>query len=391
MAIPLKYNLRNLLVRKTTTLATAGGIALVVLVTLVLLSLVSSLHDMLITTGRLDRLVILRKGATTDTMSFVSREALQAIRYMPGVAQTPEGEPLVSPEFISQPLLPTKTGGQEIVLVRGVTPLGFQVHDNLHIIAGRAPHPSVNEAIVGMAAVQRYQSLDVGNTLQFGNDKWTIVGIFTANGSVFESEVWLDVGALFNDSLRKGCSSISLVIASGADRDALTRRIAEDPRISLFAQTEVAYYEAQAEGAKLLYLLTAMLAVIMGVGAVFGAMNTMFATVLQRTADIGTLRAMGFSRGALVVSFVAESVCLSLFGYIGGVVLGSGTILLINTLLQGVALQLPSSSTVVVHLHLSPLSLLVTFGLALLMGVVGGFFPARRAAQLSVIEALRRR
>ncbi len=390
MAVPLKYNLRNLLVRKMTTCATAGGIALVVLVTLLLLSLVSGLHHLLITTGRPDTLVVLRKGASSDAMSFVSREALLAIRYLPGVAQTSEGEPLVSPEFISQPLLPTKKGGQEIVLVRGVTPMGFRVHDNVRVIAGRAPRPSVNEAIVGVAAVQRYQGLGIGDVLQFGNHSWTVVGIFAANSSAFESEVWLDVGDPFNEGARRGCSSVRLVSAPGADRDALIRRIADDPRISLAAQTEVAYYAEQAEGAKLLYLLTSVLAVIMGGGAVFGAMNTMFATVLQRTVDIGTLRALGFSRGALLASFVAESVCLSLFGYVGGVALGLGALILINTLMQGVAFQLPSFSTVVVSLRLSPLSLLIAFGLAILMGVVGGFFPARRAAKLRVTEALRR-
>ncbi|MBI3795780.1 MAG: ABC transporter permease [Deltaproteobacteria bacterium] len=390
MALPLKYNLRNLLRRKATTCATASGIALVVLVTLLLLSLISSLRHLLITTGRPDTLVVLRKGANSDAMSFVSREALQAIRYLPGVAQTPEGEPLVSPEFISQPLLPTKTGGPEIMLVRGVTPLGFRVHDNLHIIAGRAPRPSVNEAIVGVAAVQRYQDLGIGDTLQFGNHSWTVVGIFSANGSAFESEVWLDVGDPFNEGARRGCSSVRLMVAPGADRDALIRRIAEDPRISLIAQTEVAYYAEQAEGAKLLYVLTSVLAVIMGIGAVFGAMNTMFAAVTQRTAEIGVLRAMGFRRGTVLVSFVAESVCLSLLGYIGGVALGIGALMLINVLMHGVAFQLPSFSTVVVSLRLSPLSLLIALGLALLMGIAGGFFPARRAAKLRVTDALRR-
>lgn len=390
MAIPLKYNLRNLLVRKAMTCATASGIALVVLVALLLLSLVSGLRHLLIATGCPDKLVVLRKGASSDAMSFVSREALQAIRHLPGVAQTPEGEPLVSPEFISQPLLPTKVGGQEIVLVRGVTPVGFRVHDTLRIIAGRAPRPSVNEAVVGVAAVQRYQDLGIGDALQFGNHSWTVVGIFSTNGSAFESEVWLDVGDPFNEGARRGCSSVRLIVAPGADRDALIRRIAEDPRISLTAQTEVAYYEEQAEGAKLLYLLTSVLAVIMGIGAVFGGMNTMFTAVTQRTAEIGVLRAMGFSRRAVLVSFVAESVCLSLLGYIGGVALGIGALVLINAMMHRVAFQLPSFSTVVVSLRLSLLSLVIAFGLALLMGIAGGFFPARRAVKLRVTEALRR-
>lgn len=390
MALPLKYNLRSLFLRKMTTLATAGGIALVVLVTLLLLSLVTGLRHMLISTGRADKLVVLRKGASSDVMSYITRDAYQAIRYLPGIAHTPEGEPLVSPESISQPLLPTKAGGQEIVLLRGVTPIGFQVHSDVRLVAGRMPNPSVNEAIVGVAAAQRYKNLDIGDAILFGNYKWTIVGTFSTDGTAFESEVWLDVGALFNSDTRRGCSGIRLVAAPGEDREALIRRIADDPRISLLAQSEVEYYEEQAVGARALYLLTLVLALIMGVGAVFGAMNTMFAAVTQRTPEIGALRAIGFSRRAILTSFVTESVCLSLLGYVGGVLLGSGTIFTINRLMRGLAFQLPSFSTVVVSLRISSTSLLIALGLALFMGLIGGFFPARRAARLQVTEALRR-
>jgi putative ABC transport system permease protein len=390
MSLPLKYNLRNLFVRKMTTFATAGGVALVVLVTILLLSLVTGLRHILVSTGRPDKLVVLRKGAGSDSMSFVLRDAVQALKYLPGVAQTSEGEPLVSPEFISQPLLATKHGGHEIVLLRGVTPMGFRVHDNLRIIAGRAPRPSVNEAIVGVAAAQRYQGLNIGDVMQYNNYKWTIVGVFSANGSAFESEVWLDLGDPFNDGARQGCSSVRLITAPGADQASLIRRIADDPRISLVAQSEADYYAEQAAGAKMLYLLTAMLALIMGVGAVFGAMNTMFAAVTQRTAEIGALRALGFSRWAILSAFVTESVCLSLLGYLGGVVLGVGSVMGINSIIKGLALQLPSFSTVIVSLRLSPTILLVAFGLTLVMGLLGGLFPARRAAKLQVIEALRR-
>lgn len=390
MSVPLKYNFRNLLVRKMTTLATAGGIALVVLVTILLLSLVSGLRQMLISAGDPNQLIAMRKGATSDVMSFVSREAVQALRYLPGVAQTPTGEPLVSPEFISQPQLPTKKGGKEMVLVRGVTPMGFLVHDNLRIVEGRAPTPAVREAVVGVAASQRYQGLGLGETLSFGDRAWKIVGLFAADGSAFESEVWIDVGDLFKDGNAAGCSGVRLVTASGADQETLIRRIAEDPRISLDAKPEIVYYEEQAEGAKALYALTILLAIIMGTGAIFGAMNTMFAAVAHRTAEIGTLRALGFSRGSILVSFVSESLCLALLGYVIGVILGIGAVELVNRFMQGVAFQLPSFSTAVVTLRVSAVSLLIAFGLAVAMGLIGGFFPARRAAKLQVTEALRR-
>ena len=345
---------------------------------------------MLVSAGNPNKLIAMRKGATSDVMSYVSRDAVQALRYLPGVAQTATGEPLVSPEFISQPQLPTKQGGKEMVLVRGVTPIGFRVHDGLRIVAGRAPNPAVREALVGVAASRRYQGLGLGETLSFQDRSWTIVGLFAANGSAFESEVWIDVGDLFKDGNASGCSGVRLVIASGADRDALIRRIAEDPRISLAAKSEIAYYEEQAEGAKALYLLTILLAIIMGTGAVFGATNTMFAAVTQRTAEIGTLRALGFSRWSILTSFISESLCLALIGYVLGVLLGIVAVELVNRFMQGVAFQLPSFSTAVVTLRVSSFALLVAFGLAVVMGIVGGFFPARRASRLRVTEALRR-
>ena len=390
MAIPLKYNLRNLLVRKMTTLATAGGIALVVVVTILLLSLVAGLKRMLAATGSVNNLVVTRKGATNDGSSSVPRDAVQALRYLPGIARTPEGEPLVSPELISQPFFRPKGGGRENVLVRGVTPLAYLVHDNVRFIAGRAPRPALGEAAVGIAASRRYEGAGLGETLEFGRRKWTVVGIFTADGSAFESEVWVDVEDLFNDANRSTYSGVRLTAAPGADRDALIRRIADDPRISLEAKPEVDYYSEQAEGANTLYLLTLVLAVIMGTGAIFGAMNTMFAAVTHRTAEIGTLRALGFSRGAVLVAFVRESVFLALIGYVGGVLLGAGAVTVVNVLIHGVAFNLASFSTAVVILRLSPMILLISLILAVSMGVFGGFLPARRAARLRVTEALRR-
>jgi putative ABC transport system permease protein len=390
MAIPLKYNLRNLLMRKMTTLATAGGIALVVVVTILLLSLVAGLKRMLIASGSPNNLVVMRKGSTNDGSSSVTREAVQALRYLSGIARTPEGEPLVSPELINQPFFRPKGGGRENVLVRGVTPMGYLVHNNVRFVAGRPPQPSVGEAAVGIAASQRYEGAGLGETLQFGRRNWTVVGIFTADGSAFESEVWVDVGDLFTDANRSMYSGVRLTVAPGADRDALIRRVADDPSISLEAKPEVDYYSEQAESANTLYLLTSVLAIIMGTGAVFGAMNTMFAAVTYRTAEIGTLRALGFSRGTVLVSFVSESVFLALVGYIGGVLLGAGTVTAVNVLIHGVAFNLASFTTAVVTLHLSPMILLVALTLAVVMGVFGGFLPARRAARLRVIEALRR-
>jgi len=390
MAIPVKYNVRNLLVRKMATFVTASGISLVVTVMILLLSLVTGLNRMMVVTGSEDNLVVTSKGATTQVASFVQRDKVQALRYLPGIAQTPEGEPLVSPELLTQPLCRSKSGKEEIILARGVTPMGFIVHKNVRFIAGRAPQPSLGEAAVGIAASHRYEGAGLGQTLQFGLRNWTVVGIFTADGSLFESEVWVDVDDLFKAVNHGNYSSVCLAIAPGTDRDVLIRRLADDPRISLQGRSEVEFYSEQAEDTNNLYFLTLILAVIMGTGAVFGAMNTMFAAVTYRTAEIGTLRALGFSYRDVLTSFIGESVYLSLIGYIGGVVLGAGAITLVNFVMYGVGLQIRGFTTAVVILYVSPLILLQALVLAVLMGILGGLFPARRAAKLRVTDALRR-
>jgi putative ABC transport system permease protein len=217
-----------------------------------------------------------------------------------------------------------------------------------------------------------------------------VVGLFAADGSAFESEVWVDIDDLFTDTNYGGYSSVTLTIAPGADRDALSRRIAEDPRISLQARSEVDYYREQAGDGDTLYLLTVALAGIMGTGAVFAALNTMSAAVVARTAEIGTLRALGFRRGAVLHSFISESVCISLMGYIWGVALGVGAVTLINLVMRGVAFQRRGFTTVVVTLHLSLSILLATLLLAVLIGIFAGLLPAYQAARLRVTEALRR-
>ena len=390
MSIPLKYNLRNLLVRRTTTLATVGGIALVILVIILLLSLLNGLRRLLLDAGSPDTLIVMRKGATSESVSFVQRDQLQALRYLPGISAMPDSTPSVSPELIVQPLLESKTGGREMVVARGVTPMAFHTHKNVSLIAGRVPRPSLGEAAIGISVAGRYKGAALGETLHFGQRDWTVVGLFSAQGTIHESEIWVDIDDLFTDASRANYSTIRLTLADNADRDALIRRIAGDPRIALEAKPETVYYEEQTEGMNGLYILTALLAVIMATGAVFGAMNTMFAEVARRTAEIATLRALGFSRATILTSFVTESVCMAITGYAVGVIFGGSLVVLVNAILKGVAFQLPSFSTVMINLHFSANTLLITFLLAALMGVLGGFLPAWRAAHLGVTEALRR-
>ncbi len=389
MTIPLIYNWRSLLIRKATMFATAGGIALVVVVMLLVLSLISSLQLILVKAGSPDNLLVMRKGATNDAMSFVPRAAVQALRYLPGIARTLAGDPLVSPELLTQPLLPTQGGGRQEAMVRGVTPLGFVVHPGLHFIAGRAPRSALSEVAAGVAASHYYRNAVLGGRLQFGGRTWNVVGIFTAEGASFESELWVDVDDLLDDTNRTAYSVVSLVMEPGTDRRSLIQRIANDPRISLEAKVESDYYQAQASGANTLYIMTFILALIMSAGAIFGAMNTLFAAVDRRAAEIGILRAIGFSRGAVLLSFITESLCLALSGYALGTFVGVGAITLVNLLTQGIPFPLPSFSMAVVPLSLSPLIFCIVLLITVVIGIVGGLFPARRAAGLRVADAVR--
>jgi len=387
--IPLRYNVRNLRARAATTCATAGGVALVVAVTMLLLALVNGLKHTLVSTGDPDNLVVMRKGASNDGSSSVPREAVRALAELPGVAHDAAGTPLASAELVVQPFFRTREGGRENVLVRGVTPIAFAVHDQVQVIAGRRFSPSLGEAIAGLGVVRRY-GVTIGSDIELGRRHWQLVGIFASGGSAFESEVWVDATDLFTDSNRSNYSGVRLRVAHGADRTQLVQRIADDPRISLEAKPEATYYTEQSESANSLYVLTSILAVIMSVGAIFGSMNTMFAAVAHRTSEIGTLRALGFTRGAILGSFVLESTLIGAFGGALGLAIGALAVGVINAWSGGVAFGLATFSTASVTLRLSPSVAVVAIGLALAMGFFGGLIPARRAAALSVIEALRR-
>jgi putative ABC transport system permease protein len=224
--------------------------------------------------------------------------------------------------LVVQPFFHTLDGGRENVLVRGVEPVALQVHRDVRITAGRMFTPSSGEAVVGKGVMGRYRGAALGNELEFGHRRWTVVGILDGGGSSFESEVWVDVRELGNDAKRTfPYSGIRLRAADGYDMGALKRRIDDDPRFALEAQPEADYYAKQAESANALYILVIGIAVLAGIGAGFGAANTMYAAVQTRTAEIGTLRAIGFSRGSILWSFQVEALALAGIGFALGAVL----------------------------------------------------------------------
>jgi len=391
MSLPLSYSIRNVSARPARSLMTAGVIALVVVACTLFLGLISSLRHTLVSSGDPLNLVVMRKGSDNDGSSQLTLEAYQAIKYFDGIARTASDEPLVSPELVVQPFFRTLDGGRENVLVRGVEPIALDVHREVHVAAGRMINPSSGEAVVGKGVMGRYQGAQLGSELQFGRQKWKVVGVLESGGSSFESEVWVDVRELANDAKRPlPYSGIRVQAISPEAMRAVRQRIDDDPRYAIEAQPETDYYAKQAESANALYLLVVGIAVLAGIGAGFGAANTMYAAVQARTAEIGTLRALGFSRGSILWSFQVEAVALAVLGFLLGAGLAVGLAELIQVLIGGVGFSARTFTTNVVTLRVSLGDLATALVLAVIIGLAGGLGPAWRAARLRPIEALRK-
>jgi ABC-type antimicrobial peptide transport system permease subunit len=391
MTLPPSYAIRNVTARPTRSLMTAGVIALVVVACTLFLGLISSLRRTLVSSGEPLNLVVMRKGSDNDGSSQLTLEAFQAIKYLDGIARDAADQPLASPELVVQPFFRTRDGGRENVLVRGVEPVALQVHREVRIADGRMFNPSSAEAVVGRGVMGRYEGAQLGDELQFGRGRWKVVGVLESGGSSFESEVWVDVRELANDAKRPfPYSGVRLTAASPDAMQALERRIDDDPRFAIEAQAETAYYAKQAESANALYILVVGIAVLAGIGAGFGAANTMYAAVQARTAEIGTLRALGFSRAAILWSFQLEAVTLAGIGFVLGAASAVLLTHLITALVGGVAFGARTFTTNVITLTVAPGDLAAALALSILIGLVGGFGPAWRAARLRPIEALRK-
>jgi len=389
--LPLSYSLRNLRARPARSVMTAGVIALVVIACSLFLGLISSLKRTVVSCGDPRNLVVMRKGSDNDGSSQLSLEAFQALRFFDGIARDAEDQPLASPELVVQPFFRTRGGGRENVLVRGVEPVALLVHDSVRISAGRMFTPSAHEAVVGRGVRGRYAGAELGNELEFGRGRWKVVGIFDAGGSSFESEVWVDVRELANDAKRVfPYSGLRLRVASPAELEPLMRRIDDDPRYALDAQRETDYYAKQSESANTLYILVIGIAVLAGIGAGFGASNTMYAAVQARTAEIGTLRALGFSRTTILSAFEIEAIALSAVGFLIGAAASIGLSILIGYAMGGVAFGAATFTTNVVTLRVGVSDLLGALLLSIVIGIGGGFGPAWRAARMRPIEALRK-
>ena len=385
MAIPLKYNLRNLFVRKTTTLFTAGSIALTVAVFLTMMALVNGLRSAFISTGNQRNLIVLRQNADTETNSTVAPADFQKVKYLDGIEHDAMGMANASAEtiiLINLPRVDNPAGSN--IMIRGLPEMGRVLRPNVQIKEGRWFRPGSREVVVSEATSQRFINTKIGERMRFGKSDWSVVGIFTAGGTAYDSEIWCDVNQLMNDYNRTIYSSI---IAETRDEETLARlaeRVKEDRNLRLDAMSETAYYARQTTSALPVQILGIFVAVLMAVGAAFAAMNAMYTAVANRTREIGTLRVLGFSRFSILLSFAIESVCLSLLGGIIGCLVA----LPINGMRTGTT-NFSTFSEIAFQFQVSRELIIVGLIFSALIGLVGGSLPAFKAARENIVNALR--
>ena len=389
MPIPLKYNLRNLSVRKVSTGMTVFVIALVVMVFLLVMSLAEGIKKTL-TKSVSDRdVIVMRTGAQSEMQSFVQPEQFETLRTLPGVERDARGEALASPELVVLINIPKLDGKKTNVQVRGVLPVAVAVRPGIRIVEGRMLAPGTDEAIVPKNVRDRFENAQLGKTIVAGSERWTVVGVFDAGGTPYDSEIWTDLHNLQGQSKRgAGYSSVTMRVADSAARDRIIASVKGDQRVKLEGKTEKKYYEEQMSTAAPIKILAYLVGIIMAIGASFGAMNTMYAQVSARTREIGTLRALGFSRRSVLASFVLESLALAL---IGGLVGSFFAWAFVKVFLAGpVGTQnFRTFSDILFNFALTPALLVGGVVFSLAMGLFGGLFPAFRAARLKIVSALR--
>jgi putative ABC transport system permease protein len=387
MAIPLSYNVRNVRSRWQVSLLAVIGIALVVTVFVALMAMRTGFQHALRSTGLPENAMVVQRGSASELTSWVSIDHRNKIVVDPRVAVGQDGRPLASPEIVVVGAFPRRSDGADAnVTIRGVTPKASEVRGGIEITQGRPFTPGLYEVIVGDRIASRIRGFDLGSTIKIQRHDWKIVGIFTSRGGAFESEVWGDLDTMAGPFRRSGGSNaLAVRLRDPATLAAFDRTIRQDPDMQLQAVEERKYYEDQSGGlAGTLLFLVRFVSFTMAIGAVFGAMNTMYAIVAARTREIGTLRALGFSRRSILFSFVVESVLLAVLGGLLGCLLA----LPVNGLTTASG-QTPSFSEVAFAFQVTPTILGFALGFATLMGLFGGLLPSFRAARLPITSALR--
>lgn len=385
-ALPLTYVARNLWVRRVTTALTAAGMALVVFVFATVLMMTEGIRATLVATGQPDNVIVLRKGAGAEINSGISRGQAAVLETLPGVARDGAGRALFSKEPVVLNNLPKRGSGKPSnVTLRGTSAAGMALRPQVRLSEGRQFRPGTSEVIAGRAVARGFDGVSVGSVLRFGGRDWTVVGLFDAGRSGFDSEIWADGEQLMQAFRRQSYSTVVFRLADPSAFESLRAQVDDDPRLSLEAKREVRFYAEQSEAlATFIGILGTSLAVIFSIGATVGAMITMFGSVASRVGEIGTLRALGFRRGAVLGAFLAEALLLAVVGAVAGLLAASA--------MQAVDVSTTNFATfaeLAFQFTLTPAIALQSVLFALAMGVLGGFVPAWRAARLRIVDCLR--
>jgi putative ABC transport system permease protein len=385
MALPLKYNFRNITVRKSSTLATAFTIGLTVGVFLMVMALARGIDLTLTSSGEPLNLIVLREGSTAELNSSVSRENLNNLMYLDGVAR--EGDqPLAAPEMLTLIYKARKGMSQgSNVTIRGIGPMSNKLRSGFKTVAGRMFQPGLTEAIVSRRISERFQGLDVGDKFRVQATDYTVVGLFEAGGKAFESEIWVDVNSLASSTKRETYSSVLLRANDQTALGSLAKRISDDQRLHLKALPERTFYEDQQGAASgVLKGLAVFIALIMAIGAGFAGMNTMYAAVARRTKEIGTLRVLGFRRRSILVAFILESIAIAIVGVAIGILLA----LPLNFVSTGTA-NFSTFSEIAFNFRVTPDLMLLALIFGVAIGFLGSLLPSIRASRFRIVDALR--
>jgi len=386
MAIPFSYILRNLWARRLTTALTAGGLALVVFVFATVLMLDAGLKQTLVTTGEYDNAVAIRKGSETEIQSGITRDQAAIIETHPEVALGPHARRLASKETVVLISL-NKTGASKLsnVVIRGISTLGFELRPQVKLVAGRKFIPGTAEIVVGASIAKGFEGTRLGASLRFAQRDWTVVGVFDAGGSGFDSEIWGDADQLMQAFRRTNYSSMVVRLADTQAFGRFRADLDADPRLTVEVKREQVFYSDQSRAlSTFINVLGLTLTAIFSIGAMIGAMITMYASVSSRVAEIGTLRALGFRRRNVLAAFLAESLLLGLAGGVAGLAFAS--------LMQFASFSTTNFQTfaeLAFRFTLTPAIAAETLAFSMAMGLAGGFLPAARAARMKIVDSLR--
>jgi ABC-type lipoprotein release transport system permease subunit len=386
MRIPLVYNLRNLWTRKLTTALTIVGIALVVFCFAAVLMLAYGLKKTLVATGSDQNVIFLRKGAQAEIMSIIEREQANILETQPEAALDEEGKPLVTKELVVLKNLIRRSNNNPVqVVVRGVSGKSLELREQVKLVEGRTWRAGMQELIAGRRAAELYEGAGLGEKVRFGVEEWTVVGVFDASKSGFDSEIWGDVELLMPVFERPVFTSVIMRMKDPTLFPALKARVEADPRLSMDVKRERDYYEDQSRiMATFIRIMGLAVVIIFSFGAMIGAMITMYAAVANRVRDIGTLRALGFRRRSVLLSFLVESLLMAVIGATIGILASTSLqFITISTINWG------SFSELAFGFSLSWPIVLWAFVFAIVMGILGGCLPAVRAARVAIVNALR--